>query len=167
MRPQGSPAELERRRKHAIELLDRDVPVHVVAERLGVDRRSVRRWKRAYRHRGEAGLVAHPAAGRPPKLTARQRHTLGQWILKGPETAGSPTGLWTCRRIAQVVQARFGVIYHPDHIGRLLRACGLSPPRPQRTAKERDERRVRPWVQIEWPRVKKPPPAGSASRLPR
>jgi predicted ArsR family transcriptional regulator len=42
MRPQGSPAELERRRVRAIELLQRDVPVHVVAERLGVDRRSVR-----------------------------------------------------------------------------------------------------------------------------
>ena len=68
---------------------------------------------------------------------------------------------------AQVVQARFGVIYHPDHIGRLLRACGLSPQRPQRTAKERDDRRVRQWVQIEWPRVKKTPPAGGPSRLPR
>ena len=36
-----------RRRLRAIELLQRDIPVHVVAERLGVDRRSVRRWKRA------------------------------------------------------------------------------------------------------------------------
>ncbi len=44
MRPSGSPAELERRRLRAIELLQRDIPVHVVAERLGVDRRSVRRW---------------------------------------------------------------------------------------------------------------------------
>jgi hypothetical protein len=35
-----------------------------------------------------------------------------QWILKGPETAGYLTGLWTCRRVAQVVPARFGVIYH-------------------------------------------------------
>src|SRR2546428_392735 len=42
MRPQGSPAELERRRLRAIDLLQRDIPVHVVAERLGVDRRSVR-----------------------------------------------------------------------------------------------------------------------------
>jgi hypothetical protein len=38
MRPQGSPAELERRRVRAIDLLQRDVPVHVVADRLGVDR---------------------------------------------------------------------------------------------------------------------------------
>jgi hypothetical protein len=36
MRPQGSPAELEQRRLRAIELLQRDLPVHVVADRLGV-----------------------------------------------------------------------------------------------------------------------------------
>ena len=63
MRPQGSPAELERRRLRAIELLQRDVPVHVVAERLGVDRRSVRRWKRAHRRQGRAGLRARLASG--------------------------------------------------------------------------------------------------------
>jgi transposase len=167
MRPPGSPAELERRRRQAIELLGQDVPVHVVAERLGVDRRSVRRWKRAYRSHGTAGLAAQPAPGRPPKLTGRQRHTLVQVILKGPEAAGYPTGLWTCRRIVQFVRTRFGIAYHPDHIGRLLRACGLTPQRPQRVAKERDDRRVRQWVQVEWPRVKKTPPAGGASRVPR
>jgi len=60
MRPQGSPAELERRRLRAIELLHRDVAVHVVADRVGVDRRSVRRWKRAYRRHGRDGLPAPP-----------------------------------------------------------------------------------------------------------
>jgi transposase len=167
MRPPGSPADLEQRRRRAIELLERDVPVHVVAERLGVDRRSVRRWKRAYRRRGEAGVAAQPAPGRPSKLTARQRQTLVQGILRGPEAAGYPTGLWTCRRIVQFVRTRFGVAYHPDHIGRLLRACGLTPQRPQRVAKERDDRRVRQWVQIDWPRVKKTPPIGGTSRRPR
>lgn len=167
MRPQGSPAELERRRLRAIKLLARDIPVHVVADRLGVDRRSVRRWKRAHRRHGRAGLAARPVPGRPPKLTARQRGTLVRWIVKGAEAAGYPTGLWTCRRIAQLVQASFGVTYHADHIGRLLRACGLTPQRPQRTAKERDDRRVRHWLQVVWPRVKKTPPAGGTSCLPR
>jgi hypothetical protein len=31
MRPPGSPADLEQRRRRAIELLERDVPVHAVA----------------------------------------------------------------------------------------------------------------------------------------
>src|SRR5919106_968719 len=80
MRPPGSPAELERRRLRAIEPLQRDVPVHVVAERLGVDRRSVRRWKRAHRGQGRAGLRARPASGRPPKLTVAQRRRLARLV---------------------------------------------------------------------------------------
>jgi len=155
MRPQGSPAELERRRFRAVALLEQGLLPHEVAERLGVDRRSVRRWKRAYRRRGRAGLQARPAPGRPAKLTARQRRTLAQWILRGPEAFGYRTALWTCRRIADLIRQRFGVTYHPAHIGRLLRACGLTPQRPQRTAKERNDRRIRRWLQQTWPRIKK------------
>jgi transposase len=155
MRPPGSPAELERRRLRAIALLEQGLSPHEVAERLGVDRRSVRRWKQAYRRQGVAGLRARPTPGRPPKLTVRQRRTLVRWILRGPEAFGYRTALWTCRRIADLIRQRFGVTYHPAHIGRLLRACGLTPQRPQRTAKERNDRRIRLWLQQEWPRVKK------------
>lgn len=161
MRPQGSPAELERRRLRAIALLTQGLLPHEVAERLGVDRRSVRRWKRAYRRKGPEGVKAQPASGRPPKLTARQRRLLVRWILQGPQAFGFRTTLWTCQRIAQLIHDRFHVTYHPDHVGRLLRACGLTPQRPQRTAKERNDRRVRLWAQHTWPRVKKNAPASA------
>ncbi len=155
MRPPGSPAELERRRLRAIDLLKRDLPVHVVAERLGVDRRSVRRWKRAYRGLGRAGLRARPASGRPSKLTAAQRRQLARLVVVGPEAAGYATSLWTCRRIVDLIRHHFKVAYHPDHVGRLLRACGFSPQRPQPRAKERDDRRIRDWIHQDWARVKK------------
>lgn len=167
MRPQGSPAELEQRRLRAIDLLQRDVPVHLVAERLGVDRRSVRRWKRAHRIRGRAGLRARPASGRPPKLTTAQRRQLASWVVAGPEAAGYSTNLWTCRRIVDLIRRHFRVAYHPDHVGRLLRACGFTPQRPQRRAKERDDRRVRQWVQQDWARVKKTRAPRRAPDLPR
>jgi transposase len=165
MRPAGSPAELERRRVRAIDLLDRGTPVHAVADRLGVDRRSVRRWKAAYRRRGRSAIAARPASGRPAKLTARQRLTLVRKVLKGPQAAGYRTALWTCGRIAELVRAEFGVTYHPDHIGRLLRNCGLSPQRPEPRAKERDDERVQQWLREEWPRVKKTRPPARPSDL--
>ena len=49
MRPSGSAEELQRRRQRAIRLLDQGYMPVEVAERVGVDRRSVRRWKSAYR----------------------------------------------------------------------------------------------------------------------
>jgi transposase len=167
MRPQGSPAELERRRLRAIDLLQRDIPVHAVAERLGVDRRSVRRWKRAYRRRGRGGLRARPTPGRPPKLAAAQRQRLVRLVLAGAEAAGYHTSLWTCRRIVDLIRDHFAVVYHPDHVGRLLRACGFSPQRPQPQAKERDDRRVREWIRVDWAKVKKTAAPPRASHLPR
>lgn len=155
MRPQGSPAELERRRRRALTLLKQGLMPHEVARRLGVDRRSVRRWHRAYRQRGPEGVRAQPASGRPPKLTGRQRRTLVRWVLKGAEAWGYPTALWTCQRIAHLIRTRWQIVYHPDHVGRLLRACGLTPQRPQRLAKERNDQRIREWLEQTWPRVKK------------
>ena len=143
-----------RRRLRAIELLQRDIPVHVVAERLGVDRRSVRRWKRAHRRQGRAGLRARPAAGRPPKLSAVYSR-LARLVAAGPEAAGYRTSLWICRRIVDLIHHHFDVVYRPDHVGRLRRACGFSPQRPQPRAKERDDRRVRELIQVDWATVKK------------
>jgi len=161
MRPQGSPAELERRRYRAVELLDEGIEPHAVAQRLGVDRRSVRRWKRAYLRKGRQSLKAQPIPGRPPRLTLPQRRRLVRYILKGPEAFGFRTALWTCPRIVQLIRNRFQVLYHPDHVGRLLRACGLTPQRPQRIAKERNPQRIRQWIQRDWPRVKKNSPASA------
>jgi transposase len=75
--------------------------------------------------------------------------------------------LWTCRRIVDLIRHQFDVVYHPDHVGRLLRACGFSPQRPQPRAKERDDQRVREWIRVDWTTVKKTPSARRSSRLPR
>jgi len=155
MRPPGSPQELERRRHRALALLAAgDAPVDV-AHRLGVDRRSVRRWKAAHRVHGVQGVRARPAPGRPSKLTARQRAQLERVLLQGATAAGFATPLWTCPRVAAVIQRRFKVRYHVDHIGRVLHALGWSPQQPARRALERDEAAITQWVKEHWPRVKK------------
>lgn len=157
MRPVGNAKHLERRRERAIALLqDGRAPVDV-ARLLGVDRRSVRRWKAAHRERGAAGLAARPVSGRPSKLRARQRAQLEVVLLRGAGASGFESDLWTCPRVAQVIHRRFGIRYHVDHIGRLLRSLGWTPQRPTRRAVERDEEGVRRWIKREWPRIKKKP----------
>ncbi|MHB1391025.1 MAG: IS630 family transposase [Thermoleophilia bacterium] len=155
MRPFGSPEQLERRRLKAIELLDLGKQPVEVARAVGVDRRSVRRWQAAYRQEGEEALKAKPASGRPPKLAPGELDALREALLEGARSAGYPTDLWTCPRVADLIQRRFGVSYHPDHIGRLLRSLGFSPQKPQRRAVERDEEEIRRWVAEDWPRFKK------------
>jgi transposase len=155
MRPAGDAKELERRRHRAMRLLDaRLMPVEV-ARRVGVDRRSVRRWKAAVRKHGTAALQAKPAPGRPPRLSARDQARLERHLLKGAQAAGFASGLWTCPRVADLIRNRFGIAYHVRHVPRVLRSLGWTPQKPTRKAVERDEEAIRRWVKQDWPRVKK------------
>ena len=166
MRPKGSTSELERRRLRAIALLDKgNAPVDV-AKMLGVDRRSVRRWKAVHRKHGAKGIEARTTPGRPPKLDRRQRTRLER-LLKGAQAAGYESDLWTCPRIANLIAEKFAVTYHPDRIGRLLRSLGWSPQRPQRRAAERNEARIQRWTREDRPRIKKSVPAARLARVPR
>ena len=159
MRPRGSSEELERRRNRAIGLLEQGYQPVEVAQMVGVDRRSVRRWNAAYRARGPEGLTRKPVPGRPRKLDETGRKRLEALLLKGAKATGFPTDLWTCPRVAQVIRSRFGVRYHVDHIGRLLRSLGWTPQKPARRAAERDEELIEGWVKTQWPRIKKKPRA--------
>jgi len=158
MRPPGSPQELERRRRRAVELLQQGhLPVEV-AQIVGCDRRSVRRWGAAFRKKGAPGLKARVAPGRPPRLDAKAKMKLEKALLRGAVTAGFPTELWTCPRVAQFIKKHLGISYHVDHVCRLLHGLGWSPQKPQRRAIERNEEEIQRWVKREWPRIKKKPP---------
>lgn len=124
---------------------------------MGVDRRSVRRWKASVSQGGPDAVKAKPAPGRPPRLDATAKRRLERHLLRGARAAGFPTDLWTCPRIAVVIRRQFRVPYHVDHIGRLLRAMGWSPQKPERRARERDEAAIQRWVKQAWPRIKKKP----------
>ncbi len=87
MRPHGSPETLERRRKRAIKLFEKGYAPVEVAESIGVARRSVRRWKAAYRKLGEKGIRAKPASGRPPKLDRAAQRRLERALLRGAKAA--------------------------------------------------------------------------------
>lgn len=157
MRPSGRPEELENRRHRAIKLLDHGLQPVEVAQRVGVDRRSVRRWKAAYRSKGVSGIRSKPAPGRPSRLKPTHKQRLLAWLERGAQAAGFSTDLWTCPRIAKLIRDRFDVSYHVDHVCRLLHSLGLSPQRPERRAIERDEDQIQNWIRTDWPRAKKKP----------
>ena len=145
MRPQGSPEELERRRRRGIELLKAGASVTEVARRLGCSHSSVILWREAVRRRGLKALTARPAPGRPSKLTAAQQRQLPRLLLRGATTWKFDTDLWTTGRIATVIHRTFGVRLHRAHVGRLLTTLGWSCQKPERRALERDEAAIARW----------------------
>jgi transposase len=148
---------LERRRLRAARWLKRGVRPAEVARRLGVHRQSVGRWRQQLERQGIAGLKKAGRAGRPAKMTAEQLFRLEEELVRGPRAWGYTTELWTTQRVAALVQRRFGVRYHRDHVGRVLAQMGWSCQRPVGRAKERNEARIRRWKRGEWPRIKKKP----------
>ena len=142
MRPQGSAAELEARRRRAASLLAQGLAIREVARQVGSSPSSVKRWKEMVRKGGSQALAAKAHPGRPPRLSAKQKEKLAQLLLKGATAHGYGGQLWTLPRVAEVIHKHFGVRYHPAHVWKLLRRVGWSPQKPQRRARERDEAQI-------------------------
>lgn len=136
-----------------------------VADFLGVDPRSVRRWAAAFRGQGADGLAAHPAPGRPRKLTRAQEKAALRWLADSPTEHGFATELWTAQRLARLIEQAWQVRFNPRYLAAWLGARGFSPQRPRRVPRERDERALAAWRARDWPRIKKRP-AGAAPLSP-
>jgi len=155
MKPQPAADTLESRRFEALELFGKGEHQAAIARLLKVSRQSVSRWIDTSRQKGRKGLKRRPRPGRTPKLSPTQRETLLGSLAKGPQEYGYSTQLWTSDRICRLVRERFGVTYHNHHVPKLLRQCGWSYQKPATRALERDERKIRRWLAVDWPRVKK------------
>ena len=160
MRTKGSAAELERRRLLAVDRVQSGHTQQDVADFFGVRLRSVQRWRKAYRERGKAGLKAKPTPGRPPNLSAEQERQVLRWFLRSPRDFGFPTELWTARRVTDLIHRRFRKKFHPHYINQWLADRRITPQKPQKRARERNDREVRRWLGEDWPRIKKLPGVG-------
>lgn len=152
-RPVGTAAELERRRRRALELFQQGRRQVDIANFLGVDRTSIYRWRRLAMANPNS-LAAQPHPHRPPALTDAQLKALEELLLQGPAAHGWTNHLWTTERVAALIHRHFKIRYHHDHVGRFLRQrLHWSVQKPQRKAKEQDEEAVRHWQSEKFPGI--------------
>src|SRR5260370_21573903 len=136
-RPIGTAAELERRRRHAVELIEQGESPGVVARILGVHPKSVSRWCHLARLPG--GLHAKPQTGPRPGLSDAQLRQLEQLLLDGPKAHGCNNALWTAARVAPLIHRFFALSYPPEHLPKFLkRRLGWPSEKPRREARPRD-----------------------------
>ena len=117
-----------------------------IAEALGVTKGAVSQWLKRAREGGAEALYAHLPPGPTPRLSAEQLAQLPTLLARGAEAFGFLGEVWTAKRVGAVIRQEFGVRYHPDHVGRLLRAAGWSPQNPIRRATQRDEAAIKHWI---------------------
>jgi len=102
---------------------------------------------------GVQGISFQKPRGRKPKLTATQKHQLGQWLDAGPQACGLAGGCWRSPMIQQLIHERFGVLYNVFYIAQLLRNLGFSFQKARFVAHHLDEVERRRWRTQVWPQL--------------
>jgi transposase len=126
-----------------------------IAEALGVSEVTISRWLARARTTGAEALFAHPSPGHPSELSPAERRLIPGFLWHGPEAYGFRGEVWTCARVAKVIEREFGVTYHKGHVARLLRELRWSPQAPIRRAIQRDEEAIERWRNEIWPELRK------------
>jgi transposase len=147
----------EMRRFRALELKRAGWTHAEVAEALGVTEMAVSKWMKAVREEGKAGLQSCPAKGATPKLSKAKLALLPELLAEGAEAYGFRGAVWTCARVAKVIECEFGVSYHKDHVSRLLKELEWTPQKPAGRDSRRDEEAIAHWRDDVWPGLKKSP----------
>lgn len=155
MKTTGSASELEARRRLAVTRVNEGWKQKDVAAFLGVSLKAVGKWMAAYRASGDDGLKAKLRPGPKPKLSGKQERRVLWWLARSPRAFGYKTDLWTTRRLAEVIETRYGVRFNSNYLAEWLKRRGYSPQKPEVTAVERDNPAIARWVEEDWPRIKK------------
>ena len=122
---QGGNLRLIRRIHCSLYLADGKT-VAEVARLLNVGEQTVYDYVQAFLLLGLHSLNYKCPSGRPSRLTQTQRNELGKLIDAGPEKAGYDEGCWTAVLIQDLIEKRFGVVYHPQYVAELLKHRGFS-----------------------------------------
>ena len=149
----------EWRRLRAWELKQEGWQQREIAAALGVTEGAVSQWISRGRQGGIAGLRRRLPPGPSSRLTPDQLAQLPVLLARGAEAFGFRGQIWTARRVTEVIRREFGVQYHFNHVGNLLRAAGWRPQKPLRRATQRNDAASARWVKLRWPQLKKGPGA--------
>lgn len=125
-----------------------------IATALDVSGAAVSQWLAKTRDGGPAALLSRPAPGHPAKLEPAQMRLIPDFLSHGAEAYGFRGEVWTCARVARVIDEEFGVTYHKGHVARLLKELHWTPQMPITRAIQRDEQQIEQWRVEVWPRLK-------------
>ncbi|HMB07880.1 MAG TPA: IS630 family transposase, partial [Isosphaeraceae bacterium] len=153
--PSIPPECREWRRSRALYLKRRGWYQRDIAEALDVSEEAVSRWLARVRDDGPEALRARPAPGRSPRLSPAQKRLLPELLWHGSEASGFRGQVWTCGRAARVIAQEFGVHYHKDHVGRLLKDPAWTPQQPIKRAIQRDGDAIRRGREVVWPALQR------------
>jgi transposase len=141
------------RRIHVLLALAENPSVSEVAEMLNLGQQTVRDYRNAFLRQGASSLSYRRPPGRPSKLTKTQRRQLAGLIKAGPQAAGYTAGCWNTPMVQDLIQSRFGVLYHPHYLSTLLHNLGFSYQKARFVSDHLNEAKRLEWRRTKWPEI--------------
>ena len=145
---------LENYRFQALKLRKNKWKVNKIAEAFGLNEKSVSRWFVKVNKYGKDILKSRKAKGNPPKLNQSELLQVIEWLKEDARNFGSPTPLWNCKQIQRVVKSKLNKSLAIPSVWEMLRKLNLTPQKPRKIAKEKDEKAADKWLKEEWPKIK-------------
>lgn len=146
---------LEDRRIKAGKLFAKGKTQAEVAKKYAVTGAAACKWYAVWRKKGEKGLVSKGKPGKDPQLSDKKKEKLKQILLEGPKKSKYQTDFWTLERIRLVAKKRLHVELGQTSIWRTVIDLGFSCQKPEKRAKERNEKAIGEWKLTEFPKLKK------------
>lgn len=119
---------------------------------------TVKDWNRGFRESGIHSLKPKTSTrGRKKKLNDHERKLLAKAIERGPRASGINGSVWTSSIIADYIDKRWGVEYHPGHVRKLLHQLGFSVQFPREKLALANKEAQETWMRETYPDIKKTP----------
>lgn len=147
--------KLTRRRLQAGRMFEKKKTPYAVAKHFGVSTTAAYKWRNAWKKDGKEGLKSKGHPGFVSQYTKEKKEQLKTIILKGPSAYGYTTDFWTVDRIRAVAKKKLKVHLATKQTWATIIGLGFSVQKPERRAKERNERAITDWKLNEFPKLKK------------
>jgi transposase len=151
------PEVQEQLRKQAIHLRQKGHRIEQIAAILDVNSRTVYRWWQLYR-RGGVKSIRILKRGRPTgacrRLTVEQEKQVQRLIRdKQPDQMKLPFALWSRIAVQQLIQQLWAMRMPIRTVGEYLKRWGFTPQKPLRRAYEQNPKRVKQWLEQQYPGI--------------
>ena len=96
-----------------------------IAEAMGLNEKTVRKWFKRFEQEGLTGLEDAPRSGAPSRYTAENKARVLQAARTRPSELGLPYASWTFERLAAYVKEQLGIQMKKTRIFEILQDEGL------------------------------------------
>jgi transposase len=112
-------------RARIVQLASADHQVPEIAEALGLNEKTVRKWLKRFEAQGPSGLEDAPRSGAPSRYTPEVKARIIEAALTHPREVGRKFNCWTFERLAVYVREELGFAIKKTRIFAILHEEGL------------------------------------------